>query len=236
LREAEPAQRESHRAGTAAPTPGGATPRQAPPLSAFQLPSGRHGLSPAYVAENQRWRLLAAAGELLAERGYAQVKAADLAERAGVSRSTFYAQFDDLGDCLLAAHRVPAEGLLDLVSAACHQPLDWPARLRAAIDAALELLRGEPVFGPLLGAQLPAALPAVAAAQAQLLDRLAELLRSGRELRPPAAPELPAGAERRLVEGALALAAQRAAADPERLPELAPQLAQLLSAPYLLAR
>jgi hypothetical protein len=47
-------------------------------FAAYRLPSGRHHIPPELVAENQRWRLLGAAAEVLAERGYAHTKTADI--------------------------------------------------------------------------------------------------------------------------------------------------------------
>ena len=204
-------------------------------FASYRLPRGRHGIPPELVAENQRWRLLAAAAEVLAERGYARTTAADIASCAGVSRSTFYKHFDNLDQCLLAAYEMAADCLCDLVSASCEeQRSDSPARLRAAIEEALAFLASEPSLAGLLTAKAPAGLPAIAAARDRLLNRLAGPLRSGRKLRGADAPDLPSDLERRLIAAALGLISDRAAAaEAARLPELAPELAALLATPYL---
>ena len=206
-----------------------------PSFAAYRLPAGRHGIAPELVAENQRWRLLGAAAEVLAERGYAHTKTADIASRAGVSRSTFYEHFDDLAACLLAAYEMAADCLCDLVSGACEgeRAQDWPARLRAAIEEALAFLASEPALAHLLGPAAPAGDLAIAAARDRLINRLAWPLRSGRKLRAEAASALPPDTERRLAAAALGLISDRVAAgEAARLPALVPELAALLSGPY----
>src|SRR5262245_7429809 len=55
------------------------------------------------VARNQRLRLFAATVAVVAEKGYAETRVADLLELSGVSRSAFYEHFSDKQECLLAA-------------------------------------------------------------------------------------------------------------------------------------
>jgi AcrR family transcriptional regulator len=69
-----------------------------------KLPSGRRAtLSRADVVAHQRRRLLWAMVDEVAERGYPAVSVAHVIARAGVSRATFYEQFDDKETCFLAA-------------------------------------------------------------------------------------------------------------------------------------
>lgn len=79
------------------------SPEDAPPSR--RLPPGSHGIPAEVVARNQRERLIAAMAEVCAEKGYAECSVADVVKRAGVSSVTFYEQFADKRDCLLAAHR-----------------------------------------------------------------------------------------------------------------------------------
>ena len=73
------------------------------------LPRGPHGLSREEVERSQRERLLAAAADAVAEKGYADTTVGDILGRAGVSRTTFYQLFDHKLDCFLAALRLAAE-------------------------------------------------------------------------------------------------------------------------------
>ena len=68
------------------------------------LPRGPHELSREQVADSQRTRLMAAFTELMAERGYAAVRLAELVTRAGVSKATFYEHFADKEQCMLSAY------------------------------------------------------------------------------------------------------------------------------------
>jgi AcrR family transcriptional regulator len=204
-------------------------------FSEYRLPPGRHGIPPGEVAENQRWRLIGAAAEVLAEQGPVRTTSTRVARHAAVSPATFYVHFENVGECLLAAYRAEIDCVWEAVSEACEQAeIEWPERLGVAVASALRFLAVEPSMARLLGAEAPSGVPAVAAAREEACERFAGLLAGGRELRPRGAPELPAGTERHLVSGALALVAQRVGAgEVERLPELAPALTEMLSAPYL---
>jgi AcrR family transcriptional regulator len=198
-------------------------------LSAYRLPPGRHGIPPEQVVENQRWRLLGAAAEVLAERGYARAKSSDIAHLAHVSRGTFYGHFENVADCLLAAYEMAADCVWDIVTGACELEGEWTVRLRAAIDAALDFLATEPALANLLGPEAPAGVAEIAAARQRLVERLATLLSSRRRVGHAVGSELPPHAELRLVEGALALLSDRiVAGEVNRLTELGPELAELL--------
>ncbi|HYP55575.1 MAG TPA: helix-turn-helix domain-containing protein [Solirubrobacterales bacterium] len=78
-----------------------------------RLPPGSHGIPADVVARNQRERLVAAVAEECAEKGYAETSVAAIAKRAGVSTVTFYKQFADKQDCMLAAHEQLLKRLLE---------------------------------------------------------------------------------------------------------------------------
>jgi AcrR family transcriptional regulator len=73
------------------------------------LPRGRHHLTREQVSASQRTRILMAMIEEVADRGYAATSVAHITARAGVSRKSFYEQFDDKEDCYLAAFDAAAE-------------------------------------------------------------------------------------------------------------------------------
>ncbi|WCB92491.1 hypothetical protein DSM104299_01187 [Baekduia alba] len=112
------------------------------------LPKGRHGLSRAFIASNQRERLLDAIANVVAEKGYAGTRVADITEYAGVSRKTFYELFTDKEDCFLAAYDAitqllmgrMAKGLLAVADAS------WEDRVSALLGEFLRFLAAEPAF------------------------------------------------------------------------------------------
>lgn len=79
---------------------------------AERLPRGRHHLTRDEVAADQRARLMLALAEVMGEQGYAATSVADVVRRAGVSRQTFYEQFDGLLACFLATFDAAGDLLL----------------------------------------------------------------------------------------------------------------------------
>jgi AcrR family transcriptional regulator len=198
------------------------------------LPRGPHALPQEVVLAHQRERLLGATPEVLAERGFAELTVRDLIGRAGVSRRTFYQLFDDKLECVLLAHEMALTRLSDTIGEACSPKLSWPENVAAAVGRALELateapnevrlamLAGHGVLEPkLMG-------PALAAQ-----ERLASFLRVGRkrsgEIRVPGELTEPA------VIGAVTaiVSARLGAGEVEGLQQLAPELVQIILAPYL---
>ncbi|HEX5925551.1 MAG TPA: TetR/AcrR family transcriptional regulator [Baekduia sp.] len=115
---------------------------------AQQLPKGRHGLSRAFIASNQRERLLDAIANVVAEKGYAGTRVADITDYAGVSRKTFYELFTDKEECFLAAFDVITKLLMDRMAQALTDLSDgnWRDQVRALLGEFLRFLAAEPAF------------------------------------------------------------------------------------------
>jgi len=110
-----------------------------------------------------RERMVLAAADLFAEQGYDATTVAQIAERAGVTKSTFFRHFPDKRELLVAGQevlsRLLAEGIAEAAEAA--SPLE-------AVAAGLE--RASNAMGPVnreLGPRLKAAI----AASAELQER-----------------------------------------------------------------
>jgi AcrR family transcriptional regulator len=218
--------------GRAAPSraarkPGGGAKRPKPK----QLPTGRHGLPPEFVVENQRTRLLIASAEVLAERGYSRATTQAIADCARVSKRTLYEQFSDVWDCLSAAYAVASDQLCEEISGACAGDDDWPERLSRGVDGALAWAAENPDFARLLSGEPPPTVEALRSARRELTERLAAQLQTGRSQRPDNA--LPTGLEERLIDAALSLVAARLmVGSANTLPELGPELTEILLRPY----
>ena len=115
---------------------------------AQQLPKGRHGLSRAFIVSNQRERLLDAIANVVAEKGYAGTRVADITDYAGVSRKTFYELFDDKEDCFLAAFDAITALLMARMARGLENVADggWELRVRALLGEFLRFLAAEPAF------------------------------------------------------------------------------------------
>jgi AcrR family transcriptional regulator len=102
------------------------------------------------VTDIQRARMLAAMTEVASEHGAANVTVANVVERAGVSRRTFYEIFEDTEDCLLAAIDVALSVACGRVLPAYRSARGWREQIRAGLTALLQFLEDEPHAGRLL--------------------------------------------------------------------------------------
>jgi len=144
------------------------------------LPPGPHGIPPELVERNQRERLIAAMAEVCAERGYAESSVAEVAKRAGVSTASFYRQFKDKRECMLASFAELFERLLAALEGACDGCVGAQARVRAGVRAAAALLAEDPPTARLLSVEIIALGSEGVRAQHGAIERLAALLRAAR--------------------------------------------------------
>jgi AcrR family transcriptional regulator len=198
-----------------------------------RLPRGRHRLPFEFVVENQRRRLLTGAARALAEQGYTALTIKHIIEAAGVSRTTFYAVFDDKRDCVLAAHRDAFERLVVVLMRGCATEREWAGKARAALAASLAFMDAEPGAAGLLTLSPVAADPAIGRQVRDCNAHLATLLRDGRR-HTPFGPSLPDLVEEGLIGGLLAILGPRVrAGDAGTLTDLEPQLLQFVLTPYV---
>jgi AcrR family transcriptional regulator len=142
------------------------------------LPRGRYAAPRAVVAESQRERLLVAMADAIAAKGYANVAVADVIERAGVSRRSFYEHFANKEECFLAAYDAGVEALLGAIAEAEAGAGGLLEGARAGTEVYLQLLSDNPAFArtfliEVLGAG-PAALARRDAVHERFAARLAE--------------------------------------------------------------
>jgi AcrR family transcriptional regulator len=193
-----------------------------------RLPPGRHGLSAELVAENQRRRLMLAATESLAARGYGALTTTEVVKLAGVSTATFYKRFDDLWDCLQAAHKAGAERLCERIESACAAAGGGSKGALAGIEGGLALLASDPALAHLLSTE-PPQIDALRAARGSFIARLAALLGDAREGESTGGGANAREREVQLAGGALALVSTRIRTEGAGgLEELTPTLAAIL--------
>ena len=209
-------------------------PEQLPELPAelalSQLPTGRHGLPRSFVARNQRLRIVAAMLRALPRFGYGELTISHLTQEAGVSRATFYSQFESKEECFLATYEIAAAWLCDRVESAAAVGAQWPWRVRAGVSEAMRLLAANPDLAHLIAVEALQAGSAARRRRQDCIERLAATLRADR----PPAPDLPVGLEELLVGGAFAHVARYVdAGQVDRLPEATAELVQYMLIPYL---
>ncbi|MEA2493770.1 MAG: hypothetical protein QOJ29_1681 [Thermoleophilaceae bacterium] len=154
----------------------------------------------------------------VADKGFADTTVADIVALAGVSRRTFYEQFEDRLDCFLAAYVARAESVLESIEARVHElgpDASWRERLSAGLAAYLERLAAQPTSARVLNVDVLGAGPRALELRERVLDRFAEQYRGLGE------KEL----QRALVGGiAEMVQARLLAGEAELLPELLPTL------------
>jgi len=112
-------------------------------------PSTTDGASPNGAKPAQRERLLRSMMELASRHGYPNVSIAEISTHAGVSSATFYEQFTDKEDCLLAAYQQAAAGVLARM-APLDASADWGHASRKLVGDLMDALADDPDAGRVL--------------------------------------------------------------------------------------
>jgi AcrR family transcriptional regulator len=192
-----------------------------------------NGFAHEQVAQIQRARILSAMFDVATEHGAANMSVADVVQRSGVSRRTFYEFFSDRDDCFLAAfeHALAVAG--ERVLPAYRSQRKWRDQIRAGLIAFLSFLDEEPVIGRLLIVESLSGGAQTLERRDQVLARVAEAIDEGRGETANAA-SLPALTADGLVGGALSVIhARLARPDGQPLLDLASQLTSMIVLPYL---
>ncbi|HEY5045172.1 MAG TPA: TetR/AcrR family transcriptional regulator [Solirubrobacteraceae bacterium] len=132
------------------------------------------------MSEVQRGRLLAAAGEVVAEVGYAGMSMARVTSRAGVARGTFYELFEDREDCFLAVFDDAVDMIAAVAVPGYESEQSWGEKVRAGLSALLVFIGDERGLGSLLVVDALSAGPRVLERRAQWLETLASIVDRGR--------------------------------------------------------
>lgn len=199
-----------------------------------RLPRGRHGLSPEFVAQNQRERLIAGLTEALYEVGYQKTTVSMIGQRAAVSKSDFYKHFESKDECFIAAYDVAIERVREQVTSACEEAGDeWASRVRAAIDALLRLLSAEPALASITLVEGIRAGREVYDRYQGALESFVGYLREGA----PSGPQgnkVPAATGEAVVGGIASLLGRRVlAGEAEQLTDLFPEILEFTLSAYL---
>jgi AcrR family transcriptional regulator len=184
---------------------------------------------------SERDRLIAAIMRSLAdEEGYAGLTAARVSHYSRLPEATYRSHFPSRADAFIAAFDVFADRLWREIGVAREAHGEWPAEVRAAVEVVLALLSAASAVARVLAIEGPAVagLPA-SQRQFAVLESYSALLREGRDLY-PVARGLPPLTERVLIGGVSSIVfAHLLAEEPETIAALAPELTEVLLAPYL---
>lgn len=194
---------------------------------------GGHPLRPEVVTHHQRQRILRAAAEVVAERGYRNVTVADIVKAAAVARARFYENFSSKEDCFLNVYDQAAAAVVENVARACTESIEsFPERVTAGIAALLEAIEADPLLARACVVEGPAVGPPINDRFEKLIADFAALLRSGRG--DTGSSELPESVEETVVGGLYwflyhAMIEQR----PRKITKLRPQLVEFSLIPFI---
>jgi AcrR family transcriptional regulator len=134
-------------------------------------------------------RIARAVAGVLAEKGYLQMSTDDIAARAAISLSTFYAHFVDKRDAVLGALEMSGAQIMALAVPAARRAGDWQEGVRALFEAICAYLAAEPEMAQLVLNGVYGCGPRALARRDRVIDALTEMLAPGFEEN-PAAPAI----------------------------------------------
>ena len=107
-------------------------------------PAGRTACLAQQVGNHQRGRIIAAMIAAAGAKGYGSTTIGDITRRARVSRDTFYEQFANKEQCLLAAYDATTRELLDQMVAAGTSQASYVEGIRDGVRAYLRFWSERP--------------------------------------------------------------------------------------------
>jgi AcrR family transcriptional regulator len=132
--------------------------------------------SPEERKRDQVQRLLDAAVEIFAARGFAGATVELIIERARMSRKTFYEHFEDLRDALLTLVARGADRAFESVEAAVSAESDPIAQLRVGVRAFLSIVAQNAAISRVVFREVRAAGPKFEQHRERILGRYVALL------------------------------------------------------------
>jgi len=200
-----------------------------------RLPRGRHGLSPEFVARNQRERLISGLTQALYEVGYQKTTVSLIGQRAAVSKSDFYKHFESKDECFFAAYETAIERVRERIVGACAAASNdpWALRIREGIVALVMLFTADPALATITLVEGLRAGPGMYDRYQAAVDSFVPYLRDGAPAAPGGEP-VPEATDEAVVGGIASLLGRRVlAGEAERLDELLPDILEFALSPYL---
>jgi len=200
-----------------------------------RLPRGRHGLSPEFVARNQRDRLINGLTLALYEVGYQKTTVSLIGQRAAVSKSDFYKHFESKDDCFIAAYDAAVLRIRGSMVEGCDAAADepWPLRIAAALAALLKLFSAEPALASIVLVEgLRAGRGVYDRYQAGIESFVAYLREGAPET--PGVGAVPEATDEAVVGGVASMLGRRLlAGEAEQLDQLFPEILEFVLSAYL---
>ena len=131
------------------------------------------------VIEMQRSRLVVAAVGSVVEHGWGGASVANITERAGISRRTFYEMFENREECLLAVLEGAVSRITTEIIEAKLEGLPWRERVREGLWRILCFFDWDPALARVCVLESRRGEAAALAYRQRILDKLAKIVQEG---------------------------------------------------------
>jgi len=118
---------------------------------------------------------------VVADKGYAEARIADVIAEAGISRKTYYELFTDKEECFLAAYDLAARRFLDAATTS-YRDVDgpWIDRIRAAFGALFDALVADQASAKVCVVEVLSAGPKALTRRDAMIREITHLVDAGR--------------------------------------------------------
>jgi AcrR family transcriptional regulator len=203
------------------------------PGQASRLPPRARAVSREQASADQRRRIIRAAAALIAKRGYHGTTIELIIRRAKVGYATFYKNFSDKEELLMAIFDYVGDEVRRRLKAAVKESDSWTDQVASALAALFEMIAEHPTFARVCLVESLSAGPGGASRYEESLTNFDPLLKPGRKFNQSGA-NLPDTLESTLVGAVFWIAYQRLiVGEADKLRGLLPETVELVLSPYV---
>ncbi len=163
-----------------------------PPPGPLRAPRRRSLQTPAFeerqAASNPPERILRALAAVVSEKGYPETTVAEIVDRAKTSQRTFYENFENKEDAMVAALDSGSAQMLAAALPAFRRSSDWSHAVRDTQEAMFKFGVGEPEYARLGAVEMYAAGTKALEQREVVTEGMEGLLAPGYELKPDVPP------------------------------------------------
>jgi AcrR family transcriptional regulator len=158
-----------------------------PPPGKLAAPRRQRPATNRFEGYTPSERIARAVAAVVAEKGYLGMSTNDIAARAAISLSTFYAHFKDKGDAVLAALEMGGAQMMASAVPAARRAGSWQEGVRILYETMSSYFVAEPEMAQLALVGVYGAGPAALGRRDRVIDSLAQMLAPALEENPTAA-------------------------------------------------
>ncbi|PKO67517.1 MAG: TetR family transcriptional regulator [Betaproteobacteria bacterium HGW-Betaproteobacteria-16] len=131
---------------------------------------------PLRTPNEHRFRLLKAMADVAARKGYAEATIADIVREAGVSKRTFYENFESKDACFLELYRSASHAALQALRSSLAPDKPWQAQVEHALSTYFAHLAAGPALVRTLFVEIHQLGPAGMRVRREVMQHLADFM------------------------------------------------------------